>query len=1180
MPLVRRSSATAVFFIFVTTFALSQQPEGRLMRFPDIHGDKIAFVYGGDIWLDSASGGAAHRITTHPGRELFPKFSPDGKWIAFTGQYDGNFNVYVMSSEGDQPRQLTFYQGGAQPLNDRMGIHDEVVAWTPDSKRIVFLSRRDASNGWTKRQFTVSIDGGLPEPLPMDQGGLISFNADGTKIAYNRIFRNFRTWKRYTGGLAQDIYIYDLKNNVFEQQIPHTDYTDTFPMWHGNTVYFTSDRGAEHRLNIYAYDLGTKQVEQVTHFTDFDVMWPSLGDASIIFENGGYLYVLDLDVPNPGTRQATRLTITLPGERDLTMKHWASVSKNITDMDIAPDGKRAVFAARGDVFTVPAKEGATRNLTRTPGIREKEVAWSPDGRWIAFVSDRTGEDEIYITPQDGMGNVDLGKENEGKDKEKEKDKEAAAKEAAREKERGKDKGQQITSGYKGFKAAPVWSPDSKKLAWSDKDLRLWYVDIDSKKDDKKPVEVDRGKYGEINNYSWSPDSKWLAYDKQQQSGLSIVYLYSTADKKITAVTDDLVNSQGAIFDPDGNYLYFLSDRDYDEVLGNYDFEFANPKTTRPYLITLHADAPSPFPALSDETAIKGEEPAAEDSVSEKEKDKDKKAADKNKSDLQKKEEAKKEAAEREKESKEVAKNFHIDLEGIQNRIVALPVAPASVTGLGAAKGFLYYSSQPIQGLSGPLPGEESALHAYDFKERKEKTVMEGIDRWAISFDGTKILYEAKGAYGIIDAKPDAPKKPGDGGLNLSGLRAEIDPPAEWKQMFNEVWRQERDFFYEASMNGVNWEAIRDKYAPLVPYAANRYDLTYIMGELIGELSNSHTYVGGGDQPDLHPVNVGLLGVDYELDSASGLYRFKKIYPGENWNPQTRSPLTEPGIDVKEGDYLLAVNGRPLRAPQNPYELFVNTANQTTAITVNSKPDMEGARTLPVKPVADEYQLRENNMIESNRKKVDAATHGRVGYIYIPDMGGPGLNAFVKQFFPQIRKEGLIIDVRYNGGGFVDQLIFERLRRILVGMDSARNWESSTVPPVVFHGYMAAITNQYAASDGDIFSEFFKVYKLGPLIGERTWGGVRGIRGEFGLIDGGYITRPEFARYNLNSKWVVENHGVAPDIEIDDRPDDVVRGEDAQLDRAIQEVMKQIEANPKKLPPRPPDLPAYPEGPAM
>jgi len=1161
VPFVRRCAALVVLcFLFFATLALAQEAqEGRLLRFPDVRGNKIAFVYGGDIWLASTSGGAARRVTTHPGRELFPKFSPDGKWLAFTGQYDGNFNVYVMSAEGGQPRQLTFYQGSAQPLSDRMGVHNQVINWTPDSKRILFLSRRDASNGWTKRPFTVSIDGGFPEPLPMDQGGLTSFNADGTKVAYNRIFRNFRTWKRYTGGLAQDIYLYDIKNSVLEEKIPHTDYTDTFPMWHGNTIYFTSDRGPEHRLNLYNHDLASKQVQQLTHFTDFDVMWPGLGDASIIFENGGYLYLFDL-----ASRQSTKLTITLAGERDLTMKHWASVSRLITDFDIAPDGKRAVFAARGDVFTVPAKDGATRNLTRTPGIREKQVSWSPDGRWVAFVSDRTGEDEIYITPQDGMGNVELGKEPESKDKE------AAAKEAVREKERGKDKEQQITAGYKGFKFAPAWSPDSKKLAWADKDLRLWYVDIS----DKKPVEVDRGKYNEITNYTWSPDSKWIAYDKAQQTGISVVYLYSTVDKKITAVTGDLVNSNNAVFDPEGNYLYFLSDRDYNEVLGNFDFEFANPKTTRPYLVTLHADAPSPFPALSDETAIKREEPAP--AASESEKDKAKKEDEKKKSEEKKKEEEKP----GEKEAKDVAKNFRIDLDGIQDRIVALPVPPAIITELYAAKGFLYYSTQPVQGLSGPLPGEEPAIHAFDFKERKEKTLIEGPTRWAISFDGSKILYQARDTYGIIDAKPDPAKKVGDGALNLAGMRAEIDPPAEWKQIFNEVWRQERDYFFEASMNGVDWEAVRKKYEPLVPYAANRYDLTYILGELIGELANSHTYVGGGDQPDLHPINVGLLGVDYELDSASGLYRFKKIYPGENWDPATRSPLTEPGVNVKEGDYLLAVNGRPLHAPQTPEELLVNTANETTAITVNSKPSDDGARTVPVKPIDDEYPLREFNMIETNRKKVDAATHGRVGYIYLPDMGDAGLNAFVRQFFPQIRKEGMIIDVRYNGGGFVDELIFERLRRILGGMDSARNFEPTTVPPNVFHGYMVCITNQYAASDGDIFSEFFKVYKLGPLIGERTWGGVRGIRGFTPLIDGGYITRPEFSRYDLNSKWVVENRGVAPDIEVDNRPDDVVRGKDAQLDRAIEEVMKQIEANPKKLPPRPPDLPAYPEGPGM
>ena len=1111
------------------------------MRFPDIYKDKIVFMYGGDLWLSSSSGGEAHRITSDPGRELFPKFSPDGKLIAFTGQYDGNFNVYVMPAQGGQPRQLTFYQGAAAQLSDRMGIHNEVLTWTPDSKRVVFLSRRDATNGWTKRPFSVSIDGGLPRALPVDQGGLTSFSPDGTRIAYNQIFRNFRTWKRYTGGLAQSISIYDLKNNTVVD-LPHTEWTDTFPMWHGDTIYFTSDRGAEHHLNLYGYDVNSKQVDQLTHFTDFDVMWPSLGPDSIIFENAGYLYTFDLQ-----SKQPKKLALYLPGDRDLSLKHWTSVSKNITDFDISPEGKRAVFGARGDVFTVPAKEGSIRNLTHTPGIREKQVAWSPDGRWIAYVSDRSGEDELYIVPQDGLG-----------------------------------KEQQITSGYKGFKYAPTWSPDSKKLAWSDKDTKLWYVDIN----EKEQVEIDRGKYGEILNYSWSPDSKWVAYDKNAENGYSVVHLYSLADNKITPVTTSMTNSYSPVFDPDGKYLYFLSDRDFNEVLGNIDFEFANPKTTRIYVVTLRKDEASPFLPLSDETQIKKEENKDELTTPP-----GKEAANKGKGEVKgKKNETESKPAETDKDKakkdeKEKPKEFRIDLDGIQARVVGLPIDAAVINTYLAAKGFVYYSTTPIQGLSGPLPGESPAIRVYDLKERKDKVFLDGAQRFALSFDGSKLLYEAEGgrdghSYGIVDAKPDGPKKVGDGALNLGGMRAQINPPEEWKQIFNEVWRQERDYFYEVSMNGVDWEKMRDKYAQLLPYVADRYSLTYVLGEMIGELSNSHTYVGGGDFPDLHAVNVGLLGVDFEADPASSLYRFKKIYSGENWDQRIRSPLTEPGVTVKEGDYLIAVNGRTLRAPQNPYELFVNTANETVTLTVNSKPSDEGSHTVQVKPLADEFNLRELSWIEGNRRKVDAATGGRVGYIYLPDMGGDGLSEFVKQYFPQIRKEGMIIDVRYNGGGFVDQLIFDRLRRVLAGMGSNRNWESGTVPPVVFNGAMACITNHYAASDGDIFSYYFKYYKLGPLIGERTWGGVRGIRGNIPLIDGGYITRPEAARYDLNSKWVVENRGVQPDIVVENRPDLVVKGQDPQLEKAIELVMKEIQANPKKLPPRPPDLPAYPEGPGF
>jgi tricorn protease len=1123
MSVLRR--LTAFFLLSFACVCFGQElPEGRLMRFPDIHKDKVVFSYGGDLWLVSASGGAARRITTHPGLELFPKFSPDGKWIAFTGQYDGNFNVYVIPAEGGQPKQLTFLPDSTS-VAERMGPNNMVITWFPDSKRILFLSRRDTYNSWFGRLFSVSIDGGLPERLPIDKGGLTSFSADGTKIAYNRIFRNFRTWKRYTGGMAQDIWLYDFKAQTAERL---TDYpgTDTYPMWHGDTIYFGSDRGADHRMNLYSYSLKTRQTRQLTEFKDFDVNWPSLGPDAIVFENGGYLYVFDLKAG-----KAHKITVQLPGDRDLARKHWANVSGLITSFDISPAGERALFTARGDVFTVPAKEGSIRNLTRTPGIEESYAAWSPDGKWVAYMSDRTGEYELYLAPQDGMG-----------------------------------KEERVTLDGKVFRLPPVWSPDSKKLAFADKSVRLYYVDLET----KKPVVVDEGKYRDITDYSWSPDSKWLAYAKAGENLNHVIDLYSLADKKITPVTSSFNDSWNPVFDPAGKYLYFFSNRDYNEMLGVYDFEFSNPKATRVYVVTLRADLPSPFAPKSDEAGAKKPEESKEAKKTE-------------------------EKAEQKAESREeMLKSFRIDLDGIANRVVALPIPPDNMEVLAASKDYVFYGTTPPVGLSGPLPGEASAIHVFDLKERKDSVLISQSARFALSFDGTKLLYSApkqgeagpadferegasRGVFGIIDAKPvKEPYKVGEGALNLASMRADVDPQAEWKQMFNEAWRQERDYFFEKSMNGVDWEKEKEKYAPLLPYVSDRYDLTYLIGEMIGELSNSHTYVGGGDFPDLKPINVGLLGVDFEPDH--GFYRIKKIYPGENWDASLRSPLTEPGVGVKESDYLIAVNGRPLHVPQNPYGLFVNTANENVTLTVNDKPGEEGARQVVVKPISSEYNLRELDMINTNRQKVEQATGGRVGYIYLPDMSASGLNEFVKQFFPQIRKEGLIIDVRYNGGGFVDQLIFERLRRILVGMDSARNFESGTIPDNVFHGYMVCVTNAYAASDGDIFTYYFKKYKLGPVIGMRTWGGVRGIRGYVPLMDGGYITRPEFSVYGLDSQWVIENHGVEPDIVVDNRPDLVMKGQDPQLQKAIDVVMKEIKEHPKKLPPRPADLPAYPPGP--
>jgi tricorn protease len=1117
-------SLLALIVLSSAAIALAQEmPEGRLMRFPDVYKDQIVFSYAGDLWLVSTSGGVARRITTHPGLELFPKFSPDGKWIAFTGQYDGNFNVYIIPSEGGVPKQLTFAPDVAS-TPERMGPNNMVINWFPDSKRILFLSRRDTFNTWFGRLFSVSIDGGLPERLPVPKGGLTSFSPDGTKIAYNRIFRNFRTWKRYTGGMAQDIWIYDLKNVTAERV---TDYpgTDTYPMWHGDTIYFGSDRGPDQKMNLYAYDLKTRETRRLTDFKEYDVNWPSLGPDSIVFENGGYLYLYDLK-----SDKTRKVTVFLPGDEDQARKHWENVRGLITDYDISPDGKRAVFTARGDIFTAPAEKGSIRNLTRTQGIREKYAAWSPDGKWIAYFSDRTGTDELYITPQDGMG-----------------------------------KEIRVTTDGKVFRLPPVWAPDSKALLFADKSLRLFYVTLES----KQPVEIDHGEYYDLTDYAWSPDSKWVAYAKMGANHNEAIYLYSLADQKITPVTSGFTNSWNPVFDPAGKYLYFLSDRSYNEVLGAYDFEFSNPKPTRVYVVTLRSDLPSPFAPQSDEVGEKKPEAAA--------KDKEKKT---------------------EEPGREVPKNFRIDLEGIMERVVALPTPPAVVVTLAASQDDVFYGTTPPVGLSGPLPGETREIHVFDLKERKDSVLISGSDRFALSFDGNKLLYSApsKGelgpadfeesgptaqTFGILDAKPvKEPHKVGDGALNLSSLSMEVDPRAEWKQMFDETWRQERDYFFQKSMNGVDWEKEREKYAPLVPYVADRYDLTYLIGEMIGDLSNSHTYVGGGDTPNLHPVNVGMLGVDFEEDAASKLYRFKKIYSGENWQSSLRSPLTEPGVDVKEGDYLLAVNGRPLRVPENPYEAFVNTANENVTLTVNSKPTEEGSRQVTVKPLSSELKLRELDWIESNRQKVDKATGGRVGYVYLPDMSEAGLNEFVKQYFPQIRKEGIIFDVRYNGGGFVDQIILEHLRRILVGMEAARNFKSDTIPPNTFYGSMVCVTNHYAASDGDYFTYFFKKYKLGPVVGTRTWGGVRGIRGYIPLMDGGYITRPEFSMYGVDSHWTIENHGVEPDIVVDDRPDLVMKGHDPQLEKAIELALKDIQEHPKKLPARPPDLPAYPSGPGM
>jgi tricorn protease len=1069
-------------------------------RFPSIHGDTIVFSSGGNLWSVGRDGGVARRLSSDVGPDIMPRISPDGRTVAFTGSYNGENEVYLIPVEGGAAQRLTFHSDVIKDAPLRWGPENMVITWTPDGKGVVLLSRRNTFNSWFGRLFTVSVAGGLSEQMPLPKGGVLSFSPDGKKIAYNRIFRNFRTWKRYYGGLAQDIWIYDLDTHAIERV---TDWkgTDTYPMWYHDTIYFASDRGPELRLNIWAYDLKTKAFRQVTRFTDYDIDWPSLGDTGIVFQCGGALYVLDLP-----SEQLHKVDVTVASDDPYMRSNWVDASKNIESFDIAPNGKRALFGARGDVFTVPAEHGNTRDVTQTSGAREQYPAWSPDGKEVAYVTDRNGEAQIAVRPADGSGAESM-----------------------------------ITEPIKRWLYGPVWSPDGKKLAYSDSQHALWFVTVA----DHKIVAVDENPRQEIHDYAWSPDSAWLTYSKADANGMRTVYLYSLASAKTMPVSTGSTVDFNPTFGGRGKYLFFISQRHENPVPSESEFNIATLKMGGIYVATLQASEPSPFAPRSDEgTAEKEKEP------------------------------------EKPAEGKAEAKAptpIKIDLEGLITRLVPLPIPAGNITNLIASGDRIYYMTSPNPTLEGPLPGEKSELHVFDMKTRKDHVLTSPLDGYALSADGSSVLVQNGKTYTIMPAEPSGEHGPAPSAghtLDLSKMKADIDPPAEWQEMFGQAWRLERDFFYSDKMNGVDWPGEYKRYEPLLKQATCREDVNYAIGEMIGELSNSHTYVGGGDTPHNPYVPVGLLGVDFALDAASGRYRLAKIYPGDNSREAFRSPLTEPGVDVKQGDFLLAVDGRELKAPTDPYSLFVNTLDRTVTLTVASSADGKDEHEVTVKPIPDELQIRLKDWVDNNREHVNQASGGKIGYIYLSDMEALGMDEFIRQFYPQIRKEGLVVDVRWNGGGFVDQLILERLRRVLVGMEVNRERVGEPIPQQVLNGFKACLINHYSASDGDIFPFYFRKYGLGPLIGTRTWGGVRGIRGYWPLTDGGYITIPEGSLYGLHSEWVIENYGVDPDTEVDDLPGDVMAGKDAQLDKAVEVLMEKITAQPMTLPP-PPLLPPYP-----
>jgi tricorn protease len=1073
--------------------------DARLLRFPDIHGDTVVFCYGGDVWSVPAAGGTARRLTTGEGLEMFPRFSNDGRWIAFTGHYDGTSDVYVIPAGGGEPRRLTFYP--SQVNSERLGWDNMVLGWTPEG-RILFRGQRNFINGFVGEPYTVSPEGGPVERFPLPESGIVSFSPDGQKVAYTRIFRDFRTWKRYKGGMAQDVWIHDLRTRATERI---TDWvgTDTQPMWIGDAVYFISDR-EDWKLNLWKYDVPTRQTTRATDFKEFDVKWAHAGTGQIVFENGGFIHRLD---PRDGVPR--KLTVALPDDRRLARTRWTDVKGRITSFSLAPGAARAAFTARGDVFSVPAEHGTIRNLTDSQGVREKSAAWSPDGKWVAYVSDASGEEEIHVLAQDG-----------------------------------RTPPRQVTSGSSSWHFAPVWSPDSKKIAWADRSMRLYWVDVETK---QPPVQADLARVQEITDYTFSPDSKWIAYTKRTENTFTGIFLYSLEAKAVHAATP-ADGSQSPAFDPEGKYLYFLSDRDVSPTLGSLELSFTVNKMTRPQALVLRADLPSPVAPKSDE--VKPDELKAAEAR------KDEKGG-----------QAGQTAA---KDDKKKAEPFRIDLPGLAERVVSLPVAPGNYAGLAVAAGKLIWVSFPTQALTDD-DSPKASLRMFDFETRKEAEIVGGVQGLSVAPDGAKLLVQVEKGFAVVEPKENVTI---DKTLDLAGLRMDLDPKAEWAQIFRDTWRIQRDFFYVADMGGIDWPAMRTRYEPLLPYVSHRSDLTYLLGELAGELGSGHSYVGGGDQPRPERRPVGLLGAELRLDAKAGAWQIARVYPGQSWVSNRRSPLTEPGTRVAEGEYLLAIDGKDLGPADEPYRLLAGKADALVTLLVGKTPVRKAAREVTIKTITDEDGLRYHDWVERNRKKVQDATGGRVGYLHIPDMGGNGLQEFIRQYYPQVRKEALIVDVRANGGGFVSEMILERLRRVVMAMGSARGARPSTYPVSSFSGPMVALINAYSASDGDIFPFFFREYGLGPLIGTRTWGGVVGIRGQENLVDGGYAYVPEFGTFSLKGQWLMENEGVSPDIEVDNLPADELAGKDAQLDRAIEEILKRLAEKKTVLPeadPPSPDL---------
>ena len=1052
----------------------------RMLSQPAISKNQVAFVYAEDIWIANKDGSNPRRLTVDEGVESNPVFSPDGKTIAFNGEYDGNTDVFIIPVEGGLPTRLTWHPAA-----------DIVREFTPDGKSILFLSPRNSFTGRYAQLFTVSINGGMPVQLVIPNAFWATHSPDGKQMAYTPLSDASRQWKHYRGGMISTILIFNFSDNSSSKiPQPAAGCNDVNPIWIGNIVYFRSDRNGE--FNLFSYNSNSKEIKQHTSFKDFPVLYASAGNGNIVFEQAGYLHTY-----TPGEISTKRLKIGIAADLLELRSRYVKGSNYVRSADISATGQRVVFDFRGDIITVPAEKGDARNLTQTTSVHEKFPAWSPDGKSIAYFSDASGEYQLHIKPQDGKGDAKAYKLN-----------------------------------GTGFYANTKWSPDSKKISFVDNGRNLYVLDVAAGSTNK--IDADemyvpgafRDQFGD-----WSADSKWISYTKITETQFKKIFLYSIDEQKSFAVTDGLSDASEPIFDKGGKYLYFLASTNAGPVINWFDQSNADMRVTQSiYLVTLQKEIISPFAKESDEEKIK--EPA---DTSKTKKDAipstDKKTA-----------------------------SLIIDWEGIQNRIIDLPIPAGNYGNLGMGKEeellFIKNSSDD------PGPG---MLHKYDIKKRKDNDVS-AMDGYILSADGKKMLYVNAGNWFISNAGEKG--EPGKGMINVNDVQVKIEPREEWPQIFDEAWRINRDYFYDPGMHGANWSAMKKKYEIFLPHLACRSDLNVLIQWMCSELSvGHHRITGPGDRLNM-PARVGggLLGADYSVDKNR--YRIKKIYGGLNWNPTLRSPLTEPGVNAKEGDYILAVNGKNVTAADNLYSFFENTAGKIVELTIGANADNTGSRVVKVVPVANESALRNRDWVEGNLKKVTEATNGLVAYVYVPNTAGQGHEYFKRYFFPQANRKAIIIDERFNGGGSLADYYIDILQRPYQAHWNMRYGKELKSPSASIQGPKVMIIDETAGSGGDMLPWMFRKFKVGTLVGKRTWGGLVGILGFPEFIDGGGVTAPNVAIWTKDG-FIVENVGVAPDIEVEQTPADVIKGRDPQLEKAIEIALKELEKNPQTEPKRPP-----------